>query len=318
MELISLYYFKELAKDLHITRTAERLYISQQTLSNHIARLESYFGVPLLHRKPTLSLTDAGEFVLAFANVVDQEHTNLKDILSDIEQQERGVVRFGASTLRMNACLPHILPQFTARYPQVEIRLTDTITSELVPMVLDGQLDFAIALSGRTDPKLVEHPLMNDYVYLCVADSLLQKYYGDEAEALKQRSVHGASVKDFSRLPFCLLSNRMGEMVRECFQEAKVIPKPYITSTYTQISTTICFDRLAAAFISHACLADLHDKIPNDINIFPLLLRGEPLVQKLCLVRRKDRYLSHFFKFFLDLLFQYYSEIEEIRLDHIV
>ncbi len=130
MELISLYYFTELAKDMHITQTAERLFITQQTLSNHVARLENYFGVPLLHRKPKLSLTTAGEFVLAFANVIQQEQTNLTDILSDIEQQERGVVRFGASTLRMNSCMPYILPKFTQRYPKVELRLTDTITSD--------------------------------------------------------------------------------------------------------------------------------------------------------------------------------------------
>lgn len=36
MDTLSLYYFSELAKDLHITRTASRLFISQQTLSNHI------------------------------------------------------------------------------------------------------------------------------------------------------------------------------------------------------------------------------------------------------------------------------------------
>ena len=41
MDTLSLYYFSELAKDLHITRTANRLFISQQTLSNHIMRLEA-------------------------------------------------------------------------------------------------------------------------------------------------------------------------------------------------------------------------------------------------------------------------------------
>ena len=45
MDTLSLYYFSELAKDLHITRTANRLFISQQTLSNHIMRLEEYYGV---------------------------------------------------------------------------------------------------------------------------------------------------------------------------------------------------------------------------------------------------------------------------------
>lgn len=61
MELISLYYFSEVAKDLHITRTADRLYVTQQTLSNHIARLEDYYGMPLFYRRPKLSLTTAGE-----------------------------------------------------------------------------------------------------------------------------------------------------------------------------------------------------------------------------------------------------------------
>ena len=48
MNLISYYYFIEIAKDLHITRTAERLFISQQNLSNHLARLESHYGIELL------------------------------------------------------------------------------------------------------------------------------------------------------------------------------------------------------------------------------------------------------------------------------
>lgn len=86
MELISLYYSTELAKDLHMTRTAERLFISQQTLSNHIARLESYYGATLFYRKPRLMLTPAGEYVLSSANTILKEESNLKDILFDVEQ----------------------------------------------------------------------------------------------------------------------------------------------------------------------------------------------------------------------------------------
>lgn len=315
MDVISLYYFSELAKDLHMTRTANRLFISQQTLSNHIQRLEEYYGVQLLHRKPSLSLTCAGEFVLAFADTMNREHLNLKDILSDVEQQERGVLRFGASTLRMNACLPAILPKFSARYPHVEIRITDTISSKLEPMVQEGQLDFAVVLSGEPNPKLVDHHLMNDQVYLCVADSLLREYYGDEADSLKERAIRGANVKEFSRLPFCLLSNRMGQRIQECFDEAKVTPRAYLTSTYTQISTTVCFQRLAACFVPQMNLVGQIGQIPEDINIFPLLHHGEPLIQRLSLIRHKERYLSHYSKLFLDMVFQYFSEVEQIHLD---
>lgn len=317
MDMTSLYYFSELAKDLHMTRTANRLFISQQTLSNHIQRLEEFYGVQLLHRKPALSLTCAGEFVLAFADVVNKEHLNLKDILSDIEQQERGLLRFGASTLRMNTCLPNILPEFSKRYPNVEIRITDTISSQLETMVLEGELDFAIVLSGEANPKLVDHHLMNDQVYLCAADSLLRQYYGDEAEQLKERALHGALVKDFERLPFCMLSNRMGRRVQECFDEARVTPRPYITSTYTQISTMICFQRLAACFASQMSLVNQRDQIPPDINIFPLHSSKGPLIQQLSLIRHKERYLSHYSKFFMEVLFRYSSETEQIHVDRI-
>ena len=217
MDIVSLYYFSELAKDLHMTRTAERLFISQQTLSNHIQRLEDYYGVKLFYRRPALALTTSGEFVLEFAKVVMKEQTNLKDILSDIAQQERGVLRFGASALRLNLCLPAILPQFSTRYPNVDIRITDTVTAQLGPLVLNGSIDFAITLNGRENPKLVERQLMDDQVYLCVADSLLQSHYGQESAALKERAIHGAFVEDFRRLPFCIFENQMGRQINQCF-----------------------------------------------------------------------------------------------------
>ena len=318
MELVSLYYFTELAKDLHMTRTAERLYISQQTLSNHVARLESYYGAPLLYRKPSLSLTPAGEYVLASAKNIIKEEANLKSILSDVEKEERGILRFGASTLRMNTSLPHILPKFSERFPLVELRVTDTISSELTKLVLDGELDLALTVSRKSDPQLAEDHMMDDQVYLCVADSLLQKYYGDKAESLKACSADGAYLGNFSKLPFCLLENRIGEKIYECFAEAQVKPWPYITSTYTHISASVCFQRLAAAFIPHVCLAEQRKEIPKDINIFPLLYNGRPLFQPVNLIRLRDRYLPRPIRYFQDLLSGYLRAIERVHLERIV
>ena len=186
MDLTSLYYFSELAKDLNMTKTAARLYISQQTLSNHIHRLEQYYNAPLFYRKPSLSLTCAGEFVLSFAQIVEKEHVNLKDILSDIEGQERGMLRVGASLARGVQFLPRILPDFCRRYPKVEVRFTDGLSSRLEEMIEHGELDFAIVLSKSRSPNLVEHDLLQDQVYLCVPESLLQTHYTpEEAAAIK-------------------------------------------------------------------------------------------------------------------------------------
>lgn len=318
MDLTSLYYFSELAKDLHMTRTANRLFISQQTLSNHIQRLEDYYGTKLFHRRPSLSLTIAGEFVLGFADVVNKEQVNLKDILSDIAQQERGILRFGASALRLEMCLPAVLPIFSARYPNVELRITDTITARLEPLVLDGTLDFAITLNGEEHPRLVTQQLMDDQVYLCVADSLLLRCYGEDTQVLKEKGIQGVNVKDFSKLPFCIFENRMGRQIQQCFDTANIVPNAYITSTFTQIGTTICFQRLAACFLSQTSLVSQQDDIPPDINIFPLYYKGQPLTQRLSLIRMKDRYLSHYSKFFLEQLFQYFDGVERVRMERTV
>ncbi len=316
MDLISLYYFSELSEDLNMTQTAKRLFISQQTLSNHIQRLEENYGAQLLYRKPSLSLTYAGEQVLAFANEVRKEQISLKEILNDIEHQECGVLRFGASTMRMNLCLPNILPEFSARYPNVEIRITDTISSKLEPMVMDGELDFALVLSREANSYVIERHLMDDQIYLCVSNSLLERYYDQKyIKELKEKSMHGAYVQDFKRLPFCMLVNRIGRHIQKCFDEAGFNPKVYMSSTYTEISTNICFNSLACCFGTQMSLAAKRGQIPDDINIFPLFYKKAPMIQKFSLIWRRDRYLSRFLQHFQELLLRWATEIEEVQIE---
>ena len=315
MNLDTLYYYSELCKDMHITKTAGRLFISQQTLSNHLARLEEACGTPLLLRKPKLSLTDAGEEVLRFARLVCHEQANLTDILAEIEKQERGVLRFGASPLRMNACLPQILPSFTARYPRVELRLTDDLSASLEPMVLSGELDFAAVLSSTPDPNLISEKLMTDPVYFCVSDELLKDYYGEEAETLKEQAVAGADMRHFSRLPFCFNDTRLGKQIRESMTLAGIKPHIYAVNSDTLLSLTLCRQNLAACFATHMRLASELNNLTDQINIFPLRIEGRSMTQTLSLIRRKDRFLTHFSKFFLDLLFRYFSEIQQIQLE---
>lgn len=318
MDLTSLYYFSELAKDLHITRTANRLFISQQTLSNHLLRLEEYYGVRLLCRKPSLSLTYAGEYVLSFADTILREETNLKDILADIQHQERGMILFGASTLRMSACLPNVLPDFSARYPNVEVRITDTSSRQLEQGILNGDLDLAIVVSVGEDPMVNKTRLMYDQIYLCVTDALLEQYYGDAMEELKKRARKGADIKDFSLLPFCMLNNRMGQNIQKCFDDAGVIPRIYTTSTYIQIGTSIGLKGLAACFATRTSLINQQGLISDGINIFPLCRGQEPVLQQISIIHHKDRYLCSYNRYFLELVTAYFRKMEQLPIEQVV
>jgi DNA-binding transcriptional LysR family regulator len=314
MNITSLYYFQELAKNLHMTNTADKLYISQQTLSNHIKRLEEYYGTKLFNRKPSLSLTYAGECLLTFAQDVIQKEQNLKGIISDIESNEKGLLRIGASIARGMISLPQLIPKFNKRFPNVEIRYVDSLSLELETQVEEGNLDFAIVLSKKPNNKLIDIPILRDQIYLCVPDSLLVEYYGEEAEELKKRSLTAAYVEDFSRLPFSMYSNRLGKSIFECFEVANCQPKVVFTTSFSQLLLPLCIQGLSACFMTQMNLSSVIDQFSDKVNIFPLYFNGEPMVEELFLIRHKDRYLPSYAKEFLDILFNYFSDIEQIHL----
>ena len=70
----------------------------------------------------------------------------------------------------------------------------------------------------------------------------------------------------------------------------------------------------AARFFSQTSPVSQRDEIPEDLNIFPLHYKGQPLTQRLSLIRMKDRYLSHYSKFFLELLSQYFNGVEQVHM----
>ena len=67
MNLNSMEYFIALVEERSFTRAAERLNITQQTLSAHVAGLERELRVRLVNRKVPLTLTYAGEVLLRYA-----------------------------------------------------------------------------------------------------------------------------------------------------------------------------------------------------------------------------------------------------------
>lgn len=319
MDLTSLYYFRELSKDLNMTKTAARLYISQQTLSNHIHRLEQYYDTPLFYRKPSLSLTCAGEFVLAFAQVVEKEEVNLRDILSDIEHQERGTLRVGASMARGTQFLPRILPDFYCRYPQVELRFVDGLSQKLEELLSNGELDLAVVLSDEYRPDLVEHELCRDPIYLCVPENLLQQFYApQQAQKLKESAAKGANIRDFAHLPFAMMTNRLGTRIQECFLREQVTLVTPFTGPSTSQILPLCVKGVVACCCSHLSLMEFDNRLGDQINIFPLLDQGEPMVQRLSLLRHKQRYLTHFSKYFMDLLFQTAAQLEQVQISRVV
>ena len=309
MDSTTLYYFQELSKDLNMHRTAERIYVSQQTISNHILRLEEELGCKLFERRPSLSLTYAGREVLRFVDEMILQQTNLRDTLMDITSEERGTICFGASMLRLEACLPKIMPAFKARYPAVDLKLQDRVERELEALVRAGEVDIGIIVQVVDDEGLLVDPLLDDQVYVCVPDPLLREVYGEEAEQIRARCAAGTDLRDLARLPFCMLENRLGREIGKCFEAADIKPRVSMTSSYMQIAASVGFQGVSAFFLTQVGIGSRSAEIPDDLNVFPLLRDGKPLFHRIYLIRRKNRYLPSFTRYFMELLEQHYAAV---------
>ncbi len=309
MEIESLYYFTELAKDLHYRKTAERLFISHQTLSNHIKRLEEFYGVPLFTRTPHLSLTYAGEKLLDYAQTTVVKNALLKSLFSDIKGEEKGAISFGASRLRLSGCIPEILPKFLERFPYVETRLIAQNSDDLIKLLQENKLDFIMATSSVNDTQLEETTLINDQVFLCVSDGLLEKNVPVSINT-NGLVVNEHNLSLFADLPFFFLNTTLGQQVHSLFQKIGIMPKIISTIDYTQLVIDLCFKGVAASFVPRAAIADSKMPIPADVHLFPVYNGDRPIFQSLNLISRKDKYYPSYAIYLMRLIENHYKRID--------
>ena len=165
----------------------------------------------------------------------------------------------------------------------------------------------------------MEEEFLRDLVYLCVPENLFQQYYTpQEIKRIKSRSSQGANIRDFARLPFSLMTNRLGERMRICFTREGVQPNVLLTAPSSAQTLPLCSRGVAACYCTHMGLLEAQGQISPQVNIFPILEQGEPLVQNLSLLRHRQRYLTHFSKYFMELLFQTTARMEQVELVHTV
>lgn len=315
MNLTSLYYFAELARELHMTNTAQKLYISQQNLSQHIRRLEQYYGVELFYRKPRLTLTYAGEQLLIAANHILAEENDLRNRLSDISLLGAGHLRIGIPSYRGELCLPSILPRFHGIWPHVSIQLVDASSEVMEQMVFDGELDLYIGIKYTEDPRLEIFPLLDDNLFLVASDSLMIKYCGDNYEELKRASAGGVKLKNFENFPFMLPKPpmRLRKMIDKCFLDAGFVPNVFLESSTTELLISLYPYDYGAFFCTQMRLALLEEKAP-DANTFPLELDGKPVRHRLVLIHHKERFIPKYMNDFLSITRDVFADLSEIRI----
>jgi DNA-binding transcriptional LysR family regulator len=145
IELRHLEYFRTLAETLHFGRAAQRLHISQPPLSRQIALLEEALGVKLFDRSSRrVELTDAGQrFYLDTGTVFAALEQAKRNALA-AARGEAGELSVGFMMSTAYSVTPAITRRYAALYPQVTLKLTETLPMDLAADISSGQKDVAI------------------------------------------------------------------------------------------------------------------------------------------------------------------------------
>jgi DNA-binding transcriptional LysR family regulator len=155
MELRHLHYFITVAEELHFSRAAERLHISQPPLSQQIQNLEDELGVKLFERtKRQVHLTEAGKVFLERCYLVLAQLEQAIAATQRIGRGEVGQLAIGFVVSAMYTVLPEILRGFREKFPAVELQLHELTTAQQIQALYDKQVDVGIVRSAISEPGL--------------------------------------------------------------------------------------------------------------------------------------------------------------------
>ncbi|MGQ4599213.1 LysR substrate-binding domain-containing protein [Nocardia sp. R6R-6] len=147
-------YFAAVAEELHFTRAAERLYVSQPALSKQIRMLEKQVGAPLFERdRREVRLSAVGAALLPHVQRVLVEWEAAQEAVARVVADRAAVLVVGMSTSPgRGGVLPAIRSRFTAARPAARLRLRQVSWHDSTAGLADGTCDAAFVWLPLPDP----------------------------------------------------------------------------------------------------------------------------------------------------------------------
>ncbi|MBF0975671.1 MAG: LysR family transcriptional regulator, partial [Atopobium sp.] len=201
-------YFVAVAEEKSFTKAAERLSVTQQTLSANIAAAEKELGSKLLERTVPLSLTFAGEEFLRYARRFQAQRRAMDQEFLDIAGNERGRLRVGVTATRGHIIMPRSIAAFQKLHPNISIELDEGENDELVEWLSEGQLDLIVATVNSSSYDLVVKKLFDEKIVLVVSQALLESLYADKVDSVVAQVKKTGKLTALEACPFLTVGKR--------------------------------------------------------------------------------------------------------------
>lgn len=160
MTITQLHYVLAVAEHQNFTKAAQKVFVTQPTLSMQIQKLEDELDVLIFDRsKKPIELTETGKKIVQQARNIVNESDRIKDIVDQQKGFVGGLFRLGVIPTVMPTLLPMFLNTFIKKYPKVRLKIEELHTEAIIEKLQDGHLDAAIAATPLEFPNIKEQVL---------------------------------------------------------------------------------------------------------------------------------------------------------------
>jgi len=142
MEFRQLECFLGVASELHFSRAANLLFITQPALSRQIQQLEKHLNVLLFERdKRNVKLTPAGEYLRGEAIQILSQVGNISKRTQQIHKGEGGEIKIGHPGSAIYSVIPPILTSLRTQFPEIKAKLSEVLEDDLFGNLINRQVD---------------------------------------------------------------------------------------------------------------------------------------------------------------------------------
>ena len=170
MELRQLRYFAKLAETLNFSEASRQLFITQSTLSQQIKQLEQELGTRLFIRDShNVTLTEEGAAMLPYAVKTIRDSQLCAERVNDLRDMLAGTLNIGV-TYSFSPILTETLLEFMKLYPGVKLNVVYKPVAELMKLLDERVVDFALAFRPHQESGSIEsHVMFQNYLAAIVS-----------------------------------------------------------------------------------------------------------------------------------------------------
>ena len=297
-----LLYVKTVADEQSISKAAEKLFISQPSLSKCIQRIESSLGTKLFKRTNTgLLLTFAGERYYQIATDIIRMYNDFEIEISDINHLKKGRITIGITIYLATYLIPLILPKFKKKCPNIEVFIVEKNSTELEKALALGEIDFAVMHTApfyEISSSIDFHSIYKDPFLLVAKKNHPLSKYAVQVEGSVYPQIDLAL---FTNEPFIMLNRwqRIRQVSDLILQKANINPIVALTTKSYETARRLACEGLGVTLVPEQYLQIFSGTYEPD---YYTMDETYSPYWNLCIAVPKNTYISKASKLFIGMV----------------